>query len=343
MRTFPEYSGVMANWPKVQAVAGIPLTLAALRPEYRLVVGSNAIDSNAIQVHQALERVDAGQYFEAIFTFHELQAKKPDLAFFKALELRCSTQPDRTIMIGDDWQADCLGAHLAGWRSIWYNPGHLTCPGHIPLHDIEISHMEQLPQALASPPLPGWETCLSWLLAAGAPHNLLLHVQTVAAIGYQLALWMRSAGHPVDPILVHRGGLLHDISKVEAREAHRQGKTDSDHNQLGAQRLLNLKQPVLAEITRRHQLNTILEEQTAPRTTEEILVYFADKLANGSQLVTPEERVAILAHRYPEFSTEIQTALRPLLQLQSELCEKMKLSETELIPRIKKALSGKKF
>jgi len=57
MTVDPRFSGAMGDWPEVTAVPGVQTALAALQGRFRLAVASNAVDSNAIQVHAALERV----------------------------------------------------------------------------------------------------------------------------------------------------------------------------------------------------------------------------------------------------------------------------------------------
>ena len=72
-----------------------------------------------------------------------------------------------------------------------------------------------------------------------------------------------------------------------------------DHGELGAQMLEALGQPVLAEISRRHLVYLLLHPEKGPRTWEEKIVHFADKICEGPRFVEWEERLAGLANRYP--------------------------------------------
>jgi putative hydrolase of the HAD superfamily len=288
MRVFPEYNGAMVDWPQVAAVDGAGKALEQLHGHFRLFVATNAAESSARQVCEALERVNLAQFFERVFTMHELGSRKPDPAFFQTLSEQIGVLPQDCVMVGDDLQVDVLGALSAGWRTVWLNPESLPYPALLPLHDADIAGMDDLPAAEETLQLPRYMQCLQWLQSAGASHNLLAHVHTVAALAYQMALWIRSNQHAADPILAHRGGLLHDLSKAASLQSQ---DHQLDHGEMAAQRLSDFHQPVLAEIARRHLLFRPLEPDRIPETIEQKLVFFMDKLVEHNRVVTLEERI----------------------------------------------------
>ena len=57
-------------------------------------------------------------------------------------------EPSQAVMIGDDYRVDVLGAHAAGWTTLWYHPAGRSSPGLLPLQDAEITHLDQLPAKL---------------------------------------------------------------------------------------------------------------------------------------------------------------------------------------------------
>jgi putative hydrolase of the HAD superfamily len=188
-------------------------------------------------------------------------------------------QRGELMMIGDLYSIDVLGAWQAGWRSVWYNPSAQHCPAHLPVHEIEVHAMQDLPTLLEGPELPSLKTCLGWLQDNNASSNLLMHVQMVAACAYQMALWMVQNGTAVNPILAHRGGLLHDLAKLWPHK-------HEDHGLAACRWLKEKGQPVLGEIASRHLIFEILHEERKPRTWEEKLVYLAIKWSKG----TPSSR-----------------------------------------------------
>ena len=338
MKVFPDYSGPMVSWPEAAPIKGIKTALTRLKPHYRLVVATNATDSGADQVWAALARVELDGFFSDVFTSHELEgSRKPEIGFFRKLEKVLELSPVNLMMVGDDYSVDILGAAQAGWRTMWFNPEMEPCPGLTPVHTQEIYSMSKLPDLIEKREFPGWNLCLTWLLEQNVSHNLLLHTQTVAAIAYQLALWLRTAHHGVDPILAHRGGLLHDLAKILSL---RTGASSIDHGHLAAQLLLACDQPELAEIARRHLLFCLIDPDRSPETWEQKVVYFADKLVEKNQLVSLEDRLRALRERYPTDEKRIERFLPELLNFQDELCSAMRMDQKELFANLRSALYG---
>lgn len=332
MVNFPQYPGPMVDWPEVKAVAGAYDALKQLQGDYELVVATSALDSDSSQVRAALERVGLAGFFSQIFSRHELGSAKPAPEFFQAVQQNINRRPSELLMIGDSLEKDIFGAFKADWKSFWYNPQHMSCPGLLPLHDAEIYTMADLPAKMSSLSLPGYQTCLTWLSIQDAPPSLLSHVHNVAAAAYQMASWLSKAGENIDPILAHRGGLLHDLAKISARKA----QPKRSHGEMAAQILLEYDQPVLSEIVRKHMINSYFEETCKPQTWEEKLVYFADKLVEGSQVVPFVHRLEALHHRY---SMDYERYQPILSALQAEITSIIGIKYDQLIPFLNESMS----
>ncbi|HWQ04423.1 MAG TPA: HAD-IA family hydrolase [Longilinea sp.] len=335
MLELPQFTGAMADWPEVTAVTGAQTMLADLSKHARLVVASNAVDSDAAKVRAALQRADLDSYISDIFTSHEINGRKPQPEFFRSIENSLEIK-GLFAMVGDSYATDVIGGWQAGWLAIWYNPSGNAAPGLLPVQDLEIKHLLDLPAAFDQPRLPGLIQCQTWLIEQGASANLLLHVQAVAAIAYQLAVWLRGTGETVDPLLAQRGAMLHDLAKVSALRT-----PGINHGEAAARLLESRGQPALAEIARRHILTHLLDDKLAPRTWEEQVVFFADKMVEGSRLVTPEQRMNALSQRYSRFSAGIQACLPALRKMQKEICQHMRIPEVTLTDRLQAALLGK--
>ena len=287
-------------------------------------------NSTSHQVRQALDRVGMGAFFSAVFTFGETASRKPDPSFFQAIQSALGLQPGQLCMIGDSYQVDVLGAQRAGWVTVWYNPSHAVSPGLIPLQDLEIDQLALLPAALAVQDYPGYAACLAMLQQQSLSFNILAHVHAVAAAAYQLAVWLRAAGQPVDPLLAHRGGLLHDLAK---------GNSDPQisHGELAAVLLSDQGYPRLAEIAHRHMFFSLIEPENMPLTWEQKLVYFTDKLIEAGGVVSLEERTQALRKRYPQDAEAIKHMLPALEAMQEDLCAVLGFPASELVQRLKSA------
>lgn len=109
------FSITQANWePETDSVP----TLRLLKSRgYRIGVVSNVSDEENMQV--LIDKAGQRPYLEHIVSSAAFGKRKPDPGIFRAA-LRCfGTQPERAVMVGDNLEADILGAHGAGMQAIW--------------------------------------------------------------------------------------------------------------------------------------------------------------------------------------------------------------------------------
>lgn len=336
MKVLPQYSGPMANWPEVAEVEGAVEALEGCLGHCTMVVATNATDSSAEAVWQALRRVGFGEYFKAVFTSHELNSRKPEIKFFRQIESVLGLPSHQIVMIGDHFPVDIVGAKAAGWKAVWYNPDRRSAPGLLPLQDAEVAHLSGLPEALQHLNLPDLTTCLGWLAERGVTYNILAHVQLVSAAAYLLAVWLHAQGISVDPLLTQRAALLHDIAKIDSISMKQERGVHGDHARLARDLLNQREQPAIAEIADRHMISP--DPQRQPQTWEQKLVHYADKLAEGSRLVSLEERLAALQRRYADFAGEIEASQPQLLALQDEICQRLGWTPAELMDKLRMGL-----
>ncbi len=153
MRDFPGLPAPMANWSHVETMPGVAETLARLQPDWRMVVASNADVSKEADIRLALRRVDLESWFEAVFCFENVGRLKPDPEFFDRILAEVQGQASQALMVGDNFEADVLGANGAGLRSVWYNwktPDEHTTDLHCTIHQFD-----QLPDAIHRLLAPG--------------------------------------------------------------------------------------------------------------------------------------------------------------------------------------------
>ncbi len=121
MREFSEYDGPMVTWPRVEAMPHAAEALAALHGRWRLALATNAAASGEAQIRAALERVDLARYLDKIYCYRVIGHKKPSAEFFGFILNDLGIQPQSAVMVGDDFEADVLGANRAGIRAVWLN------------------------------------------------------------------------------------------------------------------------------------------------------------------------------------------------------------------------------
>jgi len=121
MRDFKEYSGPMKDWPALEVVPGAAGMLALLRPDWTLALATNAEASDETGIRSALERVGLNLLLDKIYCFKKIGYKKPSLAFFQFILDDLQLASRSVCMVGDNYEADVLGANACGIRAIWFN------------------------------------------------------------------------------------------------------------------------------------------------------------------------------------------------------------------------------
>lgn len=119
---------------------------------YRLGLITNASDER--NVRRLLEQADIGHYFDPIIISAEMGYRKPNHQLFDRVEREWELDPTQLVMVGDQLEADILGAGRAGWHTIWLRSDHqdsrLDGAGEELRPDRVVDRLEQVPQAVES-------------------------------------------------------------------------------------------------------------------------------------------------------------------------------------------------
>ena len=121
MRDFPQFDGPMFTWPRVEAVSNVKDVLAALRPGWILALATNAEASDEADIRKALERVGLNELIEKVYCYRRIGHKKPSPEFFEYILNDLGVEPERVVMVGDDFEVDVLGANHCGIPAVWFN------------------------------------------------------------------------------------------------------------------------------------------------------------------------------------------------------------------------------
>ncbi len=96
-------------------------TLVYLNKKYNLHIITNGFDE--VQ-HIKLDYSDLKQYFNCIITSEKIGIKKPNPEIFVYALEKAKTNSKESVMIGDDLEADILGASKVGIRGVYFNPNN---------------------------------------------------------------------------------------------------------------------------------------------------------------------------------------------------------------------------
>ena len=103
--------------------------------------------TNGFDLVQGKKMQSAGIFdrFVHVITNEKAQARKPDRRIFE-YALQCAgASCEECLMIGDNWEADILGAKRFGMDTVYYNPAGNTFD-ELPTHDIR--HLRELMEIL---------------------------------------------------------------------------------------------------------------------------------------------------------------------------------------------------
>ena len=127
---------------KGHLVPGAIELLEYLRPKYNLY-----ILSNGFKELQSRKMKTAGidKYFDALILSEEIGVNKPDSRLYEHAMRKTSSNPQESLMIGDMFDTDIVGAANFGMDSIYYNPkgktGHPYAPTYEVRHLLEIKEI----------------------------------------------------------------------------------------------------------------------------------------------------------------------------------------------------------
>jgi uncharacterized protein len=150
--------------------------------------------------------------------------------------------------------------------------------------------------------LPSKEQALQFLRKSGCSENVIKHCEAVTQLAVEIAKACRERGLNVNLELVEIGALLHDIGRSKTHSVH--------HAVTGAKiaEALGLPKPVIS-IIKRHVGGGITAKEAeklgwpkdiyVPKTLEEKIVSYADKLIEGSKRVPIEKTIEKFSDELP--------------------------------------------
>lgn len=93
-------------------------TLQYLKPKYQLHIITNGFEE--VQ-HNKLENSKISTFFNTVTTSEEAGVKKPHAGIFNLALEKSGALASNSIMIGDSYEADILGAQMIGMKSVFFD------------------------------------------------------------------------------------------------------------------------------------------------------------------------------------------------------------------------------
>jgi len=118
---------------KTKLVEGALELLDYLKPRYRMHILSNGF--REVQ-YKKIENSGLKPYFEKIILSEDAGINKPHTDMFTYALKTTNSRRNETVMIGDSWDADIVGAYQSRIAQIWYNPTGELPVGFEPTHTV---------------------------------------------------------------------------------------------------------------------------------------------------------------------------------------------------------------
>lgn len=125
-------------------VDGAVEVLEYLFPRYSLYIITNGF--REVQ-NKKLQNTGLSRYFEKVFVSEDIKAPKPNLAFFEYAVKSANARKQESLVIGDDWEVDILGAANFGLDQVYISPMPVMADILVnsgKTNTVKISHLLQL-------------------------------------------------------------------------------------------------------------------------------------------------------------------------------------------------------
>ncbi|WP_294071881.1 YjjG family noncanonical pyrimidine nucleotidase [Proteiniphilum sp. UBA1028] len=118
---------------KTRLIDGTIELLEYLKPRYRMHILSNGF--REVQ-YKKIENSGLKPYFDKIILSEDAGINKPHPDMFTYALKNTNSRRSQTVMIGDSWDADMVGAYQSRIAQIWFNPADEAPDGFEPTHTV---------------------------------------------------------------------------------------------------------------------------------------------------------------------------------------------------------------
>tara|TARA_B110000967_G_C18842273_1_gene540034 strand:+ start:695 stop:1390 length:696 start_codon:yes stop_codon:yes gene_type:complete len=112
--------------------------LTKLKSNYKLHIITNGFEEvQSIKMKSA----NLNQYFDQIITSEKAGVTKPHAQIFEYALAAAKAMASQSVMVGDNFEVDCIGAEKSGFTSVFFNPQNLKQNKKV---SYEITHLKEL-------------------------------------------------------------------------------------------------------------------------------------------------------------------------------------------------------
>ncbi len=146
--------------------------------------------------------------------------------------------------------------------------------------------------------IPDRQECLYILEKLNVPDKIVSHMEVVESIALRITERLTIKGQVLDIDVIRAAALLHDIAKGCI-----------SHAQVGAEKVARLGYPRVASIIAQH---TDIIWERGNTLDEACIVYLADKMVRGTEIVDLSERMSGCCIKYEQDTDAMENSIRRL-------------------------------
>jgi len=120
MVDFPQFSGKMCEWEKVEAIQGAKSTLSKLSQKSKIYIATGASESTVDEIKSAFNQVELNEYITGYFCKANLGVEKGSSVFFKTILEHLKLHPNDVTVVGDSLNRDIEPALKLGLNVVWF-------------------------------------------------------------------------------------------------------------------------------------------------------------------------------------------------------------------------------
>lgn len=141
------YAVTQTNW--YLEIDAIPAVKALQENGYRLGIISNGAED--MNTYELIDKAKLRPYFEFILSSASFGKRKPHPGIFHAALNYFQCSPEQTVMVGDSYDADILGACQLGINTVWITRRVTTQIEFQPVQpDATVSTLSEIPRLLSA-------------------------------------------------------------------------------------------------------------------------------------------------------------------------------------------------
>jgi len=172
--------------------------------------------------------------------------------------------------------------------------------------------------------IPLTKRCVELFKAFETNEEVILHSLQVNKVALYVAEKLQKDKKKLNLDLIDKASLLHDMAKNKSKSIKGHHSEIAYHN-------LIVEYPEVAKIVRSHRTIAILGNKSKPKTWEEKIVYYANQIVNGDQIVLLEQKLRHNIEKHRKSKNKRLKAYEKTYQIEKKILKTLDITPGDLV------------